>query len=70
VLSLQDEKGREVAQAQQAFSLPALGDQSLEIPLTIPRISGKCVLKATARPSGKLESTISRRWVSVEANAS
>jgi hypothetical protein len=33
----------------------------------VPTVAGKCVLKATAKPDdGKIEPTLSRRWVAVE----
>ncbi|HTL57439.1 MAG TPA: glycoside hydrolase family 2 TIM barrel-domain containing protein [Candidatus Limnocylindrales bacterium] len=70
VLALQDEKGRVIAQSQRAFSLEALGNQALQIPLAIPHVSGKCTLKAIARPSGREEPTASRRWVTIEQGAS
>jgi hypothetical protein len=38
----------------------------VDIPLTIPNASGKCTLKASARASGKSDSTLSRRWVKIE----
>jgi len=70
VLAIQDEKGRVVTQSEQDFSMAALGDQTLEIPLEIPMVLGKCVLKATARQAGTGEKTVSRRWVTVKAGAS
>jgi hypothetical protein len=70
VLTLQDQKGRVAAQAERDFSLAALGDQTLEVPLSIPRLSGKYVLKATARQSRTGERTASRRWVTCEMPAS
>lgn len=69
-LVLQDEKGRVVAQSEKVFSMTALGDQTLEIPLEIPKVFGKCVLKATARQAGTNETTVSRRWIAVQAGAS
>jgi beta-galactosidase len=65
-LTLETEKGKTVAQAETAFAMSALGDQSLEIPLAIPSVAGKCILKATAKPQGKIGATLSRRWVKVE----
>jgi hypothetical protein len=67
ILVLQDVKGRVVAQVEHPFSIAALGDQSLEILLTIPKVSGKCVLKATAEPAGGGQPTVSRRWLTVQA---
>jgi hypothetical protein len=70
VLALQDEKGRVVAESEQDFSMAALGDQTLEIPLEIPKVFGKCFHKATARPADTGETTVSRRWVTLQAGAS
>ena len=70
VLALQDDKGQVIAQSQQAFSIEALGNQELQIPVAIPHISGKCTLKAVARPSGREEPTVSRRWVKIENGSS
>jgi len=64
-LTLQNETGKTVAQVAQPFSMTELGDQSVELALDIPKITGKCTLKATARPDSRGETTISRRWVSV-----
>ncbi|HYG35133.1 MAG TPA: glycoside hydrolase family 2 TIM barrel-domain containing protein [Clostridia bacterium] len=69
VLTLENEKGKTVARAERNFAMNALGDQSLEIPLAIPNATGKCTLRATAKPSGKIENTISRRWVKIESGS-
>ena len=66
-LQLEDEKGKTVSRAEQSFSMPALGDQTLEIPLTIPWVSGRHTLKATATPSHG-PPTLSRRWVTADRN--
>ncbi len=65
VLSLENEKGKSLTQTEQPFAMAALGDQTLELSLSVRKVTGKCVLKATARPLGKVESTISRRWVNI-----
>jgi hypothetical protein len=70
VLALQDEKGRVVAQTGRDFSMAALGDQTLEVRLEIPKVLGKCVLKATARQASTGQTTVSRRWVTVQAGSS
>jgi hypothetical protein len=69
-LSLQDEKGRVVAQAEQLFSMAALGNQTLEIPLTIPKVFGQCLLKATAEPACGGQTTVSRRRVNIQPGSS
>ncbi len=67
-LSLENETGQELARAEQPFALPAAGDASLELALTVPAASGKCLLKAVAQPGGqdRIAPTISRRWVAVQ----
>jgi hypothetical protein len=67
VLTLENEKGKVLARSEQPFSMAELGDQTLDVPLNVPEGSGKCVLKAAAKPSGKGQPTISRRWVSLGA---
>jgi hypothetical protein len=65
-LSLENIDGKELARSDQPFELEELGDASLDLTLTVPgNAAGKCVLKATARPAGKGEPTVSRRWVAV-----
>jgi len=68
VLSLEDESGQSPANTERRFELAAGGDASYELPLTIPRTNGKCMLKAIASPDngGKSDATICRRWVKVE----
>ena len=68
-LALLNEKGRELARTDRRFELKGLGDARSEITLDIPNTSGKCLLRATARPDRKspLGPTISRRWVSVQS---
>jgi beta-galactosidase len=64
-LTLEDAKSRVVASSEQSFALTDLGDQTLELPLVVPNVSGKFTLKAAARPEGKKEATLSRRWVQI-----
>jgi hypothetical protein len=66
VLSLETEKGQVVAQAEHDFDIKALGDQTVEISLAVPDVTGKHILKAKAQPAGNGASTLSRRWVKVE----
>jgi len=67
VLTLEDQKGKAMAEATQKFSMSELGQQTLEIPLAIPSSArGKCTLKASAHAQGGREPTQSRRWVTVE----
>jgi beta-galactosidase len=68
VLSLEDANGAALAQAEQRFEMPSVGDTSVELSLTIPAVSGKCTLRAVAAPDGepRLEPTVCRRWVTVE----
>jgi beta-galactosidase len=63
LLTLENERGKTVARTEHDFALPELGDQTLEMPLTMPSGMGKHTLKATARPEGKSGPTVSRRWV-------
>jgi hypothetical protein len=68
VLTLENEAGETVTRAERRFELPAGGDASYELPLSIPALAGKCTLKATATPDGdgQIDATVSRRWVLVE----
>ena len=70
-LTLETSQGKVLARAAQDFAMKELGDQTLEIPLTIPNVPGKCILKATAKPAAKspAQPTLSRRWVTVEPQA-
>jgi beta-galactosidase len=67
-LTVEDASGKSLTKSEKAFQLNTLGDLSLEVPLVIPRVSGKCTLKAVAKPAGntKIGSTVSRRWVTIE----
>ncbi len=69
VLALESEKGRVLARSEKPFSMGALGNAAIEIPLDIPASSGKCVLKATAHPdrATRIGPTVSRRWLTVGA---
>ena len=53
--------------SEQRFELPAGGDANYELTLSIPAVSGKCILKATVEPEGEdpPAPTVSRRWVTV-----
>ena len=62
-LSLETKSGKVLAQTKQPFDIEALGAQTCKLSLTIPSAGGDCVLKATARASGR--ATVSRRCVSV-----
>lgn len=63
-LSLEGPTGKVVASVSKPFTMEALGDMTLDMPLEAPAgITGKCVLKATAQPEGKEKPTVSRRWV-------
>jgi len=66
-LTLETRSGKVLARADQPFALGALGDQNLAIPLAAPSAAGECVLKATARPAGRLPEgpTVCRRWVTL-----
>ncbi|HEY5913425.1 MAG TPA: glycoside hydrolase family 2 TIM barrel-domain containing protein [Verrucomicrobiae bacterium] len=67
-LALESEKGKTLARSVQPFTLQSLGDATLELPLETPSYSGKCILKATARPGkgDKVGPTVSRRWVTMQ----
>lgn len=65
-LTLETESGRVLAENSAKFEMSAFSQTQATVPLVIPKdASGKCILKATATPSGKgWESpTVSRRWV-------
>jgi hypothetical protein len=65
-LTLEDAKGKTLVCAVAPFSMTALGDQTMDIPLDIPSsAAGKCVLKAVADPDNLKNKTVSRRWVTV-----
>jgi beta-galactosidase len=67
-LTLETTKGKTLARSALPFSIQPLGSANLEIPFEIPDGSGKCLLKATARPesSSKIGRTMSRRWVELQ----
>jgi hypothetical protein len=67
-VSLETEKGKELARTEQRFELKGLGDASYAVSLAIPDFSGKCLLKAIAKPDVKTNTrpTLSRRWVAIE----
>jgi hypothetical protein len=69
VLTIETPQSQVLARTERPFSMPALGDQSLDMPLTVPTGAGKCILKATAKPGDGSESTCSRRWVALENEA-
>jgi hypothetical protein len=64
-LSLETKSGKKLIQTEQSFEMKELGDASYTVSLPIPPAVGKCVLKATAKPS-QGDSTVSRRWVTVD----
>jgi beta-galactosidase len=66
-LSLETKSGRVLARTQQEFAIPALGEQSHSMSLSIPQGAGECVLRAVARPQGRpaKEATVCRRWLSL-----
>lgn len=68
LLTLESDKGKVLARAEQPFSMQPLGNATIDIPFEIPACSGKCTLKATARPDHpkKIGRTISRRWLQVK----
>ncbi len=69
-LTLADETGAVTALSARPFAMEAMGDQSVEVPLEIPSVSGKHILQASAKPSNAKGSTahptVSRRRVNVE----
>jgi beta-galactosidase len=67
VLSLHDGKDAQVSRGEAPFEIGELGQTTVEIPLSVPRVAGKHTLKATAIPTGRHETTVSRRWVTVGA---
>lgn len=67
-LVLEDASGGIAGKNEQAFTLPALGDRALDVPLTIPPgLSGRFTLKAIAQAHDPTfgQPTQSRRWVTV-----
>jgi len=68
VLTLETESGQSLARAEQRFELAGGGDAGCELSLAVPVTPGKCLLKAAAKPDddSKLDTTISRRWVTIE----
>ncbi|MGD0498493.1 MAG: glycoside hydrolase family 2 TIM barrel-domain containing protein [Bryobacteraceae bacterium] len=67
-LSLESSGGQEVARQEVPFSIGASGQSSYNVELKIPKVTGDCLLKATATPSGGrlATSTMSRRRVSIQ----
>jgi hypothetical protein len=70
-LTLEGPSGQTLARSKRQFDLPALGDGSYELALTVPEAAGKCILKATAKPDAPQDATptVSRRWVTVEKSS-
>ena len=65
-LVLEDAVGKVVASSHSPFKLDELGQGSYQIELSVPAdATGKCTLKAIARPSGTptVDPTLSRRWL-------
>jgi hypothetical protein len=69
-LVLENEKGDVIAQTTSPFSVAPLGQQTQFIDFDIPDATGKCMLKAIAKPSQgpQRESTVSRRRVELVAS--
>jgi beta-galactosidase len=68
MLSLESRDGKVVSSAERSFAVDALGTQSLEIPLEIPRVAGKFTVRAAAKAAGSRTPTVSRRLVTVTAS--
>lgn len=68
-LILEDKKGHALARTEKTFEMAALGDASLDLALTPPKASGPCILKAIAIPEkpSRIETTTSRRWLTLES---
>jgi beta-galactosidase len=64
-LSLETRSGDVLARSQRDFVVPEAGSQRCQVSLLIPRETGECVLKAVARAKGSIDSTVSRRWLTV-----
>jgi hypothetical protein len=66
--SVQTLKGKEVATAQHPFSLGELGNASYDLPVTMPNVPGKYIIKAATYQDGapKTKPTLSRRWVTIQ----
>jgi hypothetical protein len=65
-LSLETDEGQVLAQTEVPIALQQLGDQTIELPLHLPNVTAKCMLKAKAIDKESRESTASRRWVSLQ----
>jgi hypothetical protein len=67
-LTLETPQGKVVAHTGRDFSLPALGNGTVNLRLAIPKVAGNHTLKASAQSlgQGRIPATWSRRWVTVE----
>jgi hypothetical protein len=68
LLSLADATGKTLAQSEQPYQVPAGGDARHELALAVPAAPGPATLRAAACSEGLSpgETTVSRRWVTVE----
>ena len=70
VLTLENADGKVAAHSAQPFAMAEFGNRTLELAMTIPNgLAGKHVLRAAAKASNAPESTLSRRWVTIESSA-
>jgi hypothetical protein len=68
-LRLETKSGKVLSRATEPFGLDPAGSWTTSMKLPIPGAVGDCVLKAIAKPRGGLESTVSRRWVTLTKEA-
>ena len=64
-ITFESEKGEQVSRQTAPFDLSALGQQTVFLPLRVPNVTGKYLLKATATVTGAKSGTVSRRRVAI-----
>ncbi len=64
-LTLEDNSGAVVAKSTREITVPANGQQTVELELEVPAKAGDYTLRAAAQRSGTQSPTVSRRWVRV-----
>jgi beta-galactosidase len=67
LLTLENAGGSVAARAELLFELAGLGQQSYQVDLDIPNVSGEFLVKAAAWADGAASPTISRRQVKITA---
>ena len=64
-LTLETKTGAEIAKAVRELTIPANGQQTVELELEVPPQPGDYTLRASAKKTGAEPPTISRRWLRI-----